>query len=134
MRETSLFARLHPSLVRTLWIAYWVALFCLMHIPKDDLPDVHISNLDKVVHLTGYALLGLLCGGNAQRRSAMIDSGWYVKWACIFATYAAFDELTQPLVNRTAGLDDWVADMLGIAVAFAVLRFSTRSGHIEPQH
>ena len=35
----------------------------------------------------------------------------------VMAAYGAFDELTQPLVGRTAAWADWGADVLGAVVA-----------------
>jgi len=36
------------------------------------------------------------------------------------AAYGAFDELTQPLFGRSASWGDWLADMVGAAVAVIV--------------
>ncbi len=116
-------ARWPAGRLRSVWVVYWVCLFGLMHVPREHLPTVRVSHLDKVVHVTGYALLGLLGGGYAQRRGAATGAGWYIKWLAVYAVYAAFDELTQPMVGRSATLADWSADIVGVVIAFAVIRF-----------
>lgn len=104
-----------------MWLACWVGLFAVMHTPGDRLPKIHISNLDKAAHVIGYLLLALLGGATARRAGATMGVGWYVRWFMVYAVYAAADELTQPLVRRTADVFDWVADMAGVTLAMAIV-------------
>ncbi len=114
-------SRLKPGTLRLVWIVYWIALFAVMHTPRTALPKVHTSNLDKFAHVTGYLLLGLFCGVAALRANVAIGRSWFTKWIVIFGMYAAFDELTQPLVNRSADVADWVFDMIGLTVAMVLV-------------
>ncbi|MEE9294202.1 MAG: VanZ family protein [Phycisphaerae bacterium] len=115
-------ARRSAVLAGRLWIVYWVAFFAIMHTPRQHLPHVRVSYIDKVAHVTGYALLGLLGGAYAQRAGVKRGKAWYAKWLLVYALYAAVDELTQPYVNRSANLSDWVADVIGVVIAFVVVR------------
>ena len=118
-------ARRSPVLAGRLWIAYWMALFAIMHTPRQHLPDVSVSYIDKVAHVTGYALLALLGGAYAQRAGVKKGTAWYAKWLLVYALYAAVDELTQPYVNRSASVSDWVADIIGVVIAFVVVRLDS---------
>ncbi len=123
MRENSVLARWSPAQVRRVWIVYWVALFALMHTPRERLPEVRFSTLATTVHVTGYALLGLLGAAFAERSGTPIGAGWYGKWLLIYAVYAAADELLQRIVDRSPDARDWAADMFGVVVAFAIVRW-----------
>jgi VanZ family protein len=124
--DVSLVNRWTSTRVTSAWVLYWIALFFVMHTPKEHLPTTRVSNIDKAVHVTGYALLALLGGVHAQRRGRSMGVGSCVVWFLVYAVYAVFDELTQPLVNRTAAVDDWLADMIGVAMGLAVVLYSSR--------
>ena len=114
-------AWLGPSLLRFAWITHWVLLFAAMHTPRQHLPQINVSGLDKVVHFLGYALLALFGGAYARRAGIRRDRFWFGKWFLIYAMYAAADELLQPFVNRSADVADWIADVSGILAAFFVV-------------
>lgn len=118
-------ARWSPRLVGRLWIVYWVALFAIMHTPRQHLPHVNVSYIDKAAHVTGYALLGLLGGAYAQRTGVKRGTAWYAKWLLVYGLYAAVDELTQPYVNRSASVSDWIVDIIGVVLAFVVVRLDS---------
>ncbi|MCZ6698214.1 MAG: VanZ family protein, partial [Planctomycetota bacterium] len=71
---------------------------------------------DKMLHTIGYAILGFLTAwmigqagvGDRWRASALSLAGLFV--------YAAFDEMTQPLVGRSCEFSDWLADAAGAAI------------------
>jgi VanZ family protein len=96
---------------------YWVALFILLHIPIQS--PVKISNADKVAHLVLYGTLAtLLC-------LWMATSGrltWKRMFQCyaFLAIYAVVDELLQIPVGRSCEAADWLADMIGIGLAFLI--------------
>lgn len=111
---------------------YWLLLFALTHWPKDRLPDTpRIPASDKVVHFLGYAILAALLLWAAQtaaetwprwrggacwlRRGAMLV-------LAVVLVYGVFDELTQPLVGRTADVLDWVADAAGALCGLLLVR------------
>ncbi len=105
-----------------LLVVAWLAAFTLTHIP---LPQpIGLPTSDKTAHLIGYAGLATLL--------------WAVLWshdrsagtrmaACLvgLAVYGAFDELTQPLVNRHADVADWIFNVAGTALAVAILETLT---------
>jgi VanZ family protein len=105
--------------VKVVWFGYWIVLFGLMHTPKSRLPRVEIYQLDKVVHFLGYALLTAFGVVHARISGCLIDRHWTARWILISTLYAAFDELTQPIVNRSADGWDVVADLCGVATVLA---------------
>jgi len=114
-----------PSRVRLVWGLYWVAMFVVMHIPKNKLPTVRVPGLDKTVHFICYGVLAVLCAWSAVRGGAALTGRWYGKWILVIAMYAVADEMLQGLavVNRTPDLADWVADVAGVVVGFGVVGF-----------
>ncbi len=117
--------------LRIIWIVYWVALFVVMHTPKPDRVRLPASHLDKVIHFGVYAVLAALCAMVAGHGGRKLTFKWYFAWTLIFASYAAADELLQPLVNRSASLWDWLADLAGVIVAFAVIAWRSRRRQIH---
>lgn len=113
------------SHIRLVWGLHWFGMFVVMHIPKNNLPTIHVSGLDKQVHFVCYGVLALLCAWSALRGSVVLTGRWYAKWLLVFALYAVVDELLQGLavVNRTPDVSDWVADMAGVVVVFGVVGF-----------
>jgi len=114
--------------IAVLLCLYWVALFYGTHtkLPPGLLP----GNSDKVVHFLSYGGLGALF---MSLRATRGTYGWYsvvARWF-VLAGYGAFDELTQLLVNRTADVLDWSADICGAAVGLGLVtlfvRYSRRS-------
>jgi hypothetical protein len=91
----------------------------LTHIPPEDIPpilQVHIP--DKVEHLVAYGLIAgfFLLSLKRPVRLALLLIG-----LAALAVIGALDETTQPLVNRTCDLWDYVADLTGIALACVIL-------------
>ncbi|MHC4982199.1 MAG: VanZ family protein [Planctomycetota bacterium] len=97
--------------------ASWVAAFVLTHLPAKRLPPLGVK--DTALHSVGYFvitslfLLSIFARGTSRLRRAALVFG-------IMITYAAIDEITQPLVNRYAALADWLADAIGAAAAIVV--------------
>jgi len=95
----------------------WSAALVVTHLPRSSLRTIPAN--DKVLHGVGYFVLAcalavtLLLHGHAFRRRAVAVS-------IAAAAYGAFDELTQPLFGRSASWVDWLADMVGAAVAVIV--------------
>lgn len=104
--------------LRVVFVAYWIALFGVTHLPKlPHYPGPRYN--DKIVHAAAYALLaGLAVGAWRIGRGSAARSA--VIWFVVLAVYAAVDELLQPLVGRSCTLGDWLADTVGVAVAVAV--------------
>lgn len=97
---------------------YWLAMFAATHLP------IKVAALpggtDKVIHVGLYALLAALLAITWQCSAGRLTAR-HLRWAWIaLAAYAAFDELTQIPVGRTASWADWLADLVG-ALAGLVL-------------
>ena len=104
--------------LRIIFVAYWITLFGLTHLPK--LPAYPGPRYkDKLAHAAAYALLtGLALGawqaaGRSAARSAVV-------WFAVLSGYAAIDELLQTLVGRSCTLGDWLADTTGVALVAAI--------------
>lgn len=104
-------------------ILYWIGIFTLTHTPHIERfrPERwHFKHEDRVVHYLLYAgwawcwrALLLATRGRVTRP----DLAWIVAGG---AAYGVFDELTQPLVGRTAELADWLCDLAGLLTVAVV--------------
>jgi len=99
------------------WIAlsigYAAGIFAASSIPLSDLPLLSASGLDKVIHAIEYALFFFLV------RKAALGRTWIA--LIITILYAGSDELHQAFVpGRHAGIDDFGADLVGIALMAAL--------------
>jgi VanZ family protein len=114
------------------WVGYWALLFVVMHVPKVPGADLVLRLGDKVLHAAAYFVLGLLGGWAALRLKRQIDARWMARWGLIYATYAAADELLQPLIGRVCQFSDWLADVLGVVAALVLIcRLSSARGRRE---
>ena len=109
----------------------WLGAFLASHVPPARAPDLGAE--DKTLHAVGFFAL------TTAFWLALFVRGWAgprrVAVALVtMAAYAAFDEITQPLVGRYAEWSDWLADVVGSTVAvsaaemFLVLRRRLRRG------
>ncbi len=99
--------------------AYWVTLFLLTHLPVEQLPMPNIS--DKVLHLGAYGGLGGLLVVAYWVRPG-ISRGRQLAWLLLLlAAFGAVDELLQIPVGRNGDVLDWLADVIGAALAVAIL-------------
>jgi len=110
----------HPFLYRVrsralvLCAVVWVSAFVATHIPVPPVAGPRIS--DKWLHGIGYfVLFSMLAATLAGHRAPRLRR--IVGVLVVTAVYGAFDEVTQPLVGRTASLGDWTADVIGGALA-----------------
>lgn len=120
---------------------YWILLFTATHVPID--PNVIGPGNDKTLHVVGYSGLALLFGVMLATRMsprhrfgeegaiAPNDSPFWPRFPflgafVLLAIYAAFDELTQPLVGRTCDIYDWLADCAGIMIGLFVVAVVSR--------
>lgn len=108
----------------TWWPAILWAVFIigLTSLPAGRLPQgPAIPGIDKLVHFTLYAVLGVLVGRGAGSRVGALAA---------IATMAAFggaDEWHQQWVpGRSADIADWMADAAGAASGFAFQRARVR--------
>lgn len=100
-------------------IVAWLAAFAATHWPLAHPPHIQVS--DKTLHVVGYFTLAtvfwlmLLAYGRAAPARACLTG-------IVMAAYGGFDELTQPMFNRFASVEDWVADLCGIVIAMAAMQ------------
>jgi len=99
--------------LRIVFLAALAGAFVVTHIPRLAVgtPD---SPIDKLVHASGYGVLAALL---------LLARWWRPVWPALaaFAAWAALDEVTQaiPGLGRSADLEDWFADLAGMAIAAA---------------
>jgi len=94
--------------------AAWAGAFVATHVPASGLTGLHGS--DTQMHLLGYmGLAGLFWLLRRLQSHSVARRGPVV--LAVLMVYGVLDELTQPLVGRSAGMLDWLADATGIALA-----------------
>lgn len=120
------------------FVVYALAVVIATHWPKLQIDSPYVDRPDLVIHIVvfgGWAMALLLSGllrAADPRRRAM--HAWVIS-----AVYAAIDELTQELpgIYRTAGVDDWAANVTGITIAcaawLAFSRWSSRRKILRPR-
>jgi VanZ family protein len=100
-----------------LLVVVWLGAFAGTHVPAYGLPSLSIG--DKSAHLIGYAvlaavfLLTLRAHDVPPARRAILA-------LLILAAYGVFDELTQPIIGRTAEFFDWLGDVGGTVIAIVL--------------
>ena len=96
-----------------------LVVLALTHVPGSALPSwVTGTHIDKIQHFFAYGAIAFLFFTSFRR-----PPGWRTM-AIVLALGAligAADELTQPLVQRTASPYDWAADVAGIMFVGVVL-------------
>ncbi len=93
-----------------------VSVLTLTHLPQDPTPKVLQDgpfHIDKIEHVFAYGTIGALSILALRRRRARL----VMLVLAVLATVALLDEMTQPLVGRTASLWDYLADLTGVAVS-----------------
>lgn len=109
---------------------YWLAMFAATHLPFQTTPQGDPYSLDKLQHITAFAVFALLlCTAGAT--IGISSRPLYLSVIGLIATYAALDEISQRFVaERTPDFFDWLADMVGALlgiIAFATFRKIARS-------
>ncbi len=100
---------------------YWTAIFVGTHMPD----GVRVLGAfdDKLLHFAAFAGLAFLLAATLAALRRRRGTAW-LPWT-IAAVYGCVDELSQMAVpGRHAGVDDWIADVLGAGVgvfAFGLL-------------
>jgi VanZ family protein len=114
--------------VIVLTLCYWTFMFIATHLPAKQVPGGVSPKYDKIEHLTGFALLGvLLCTIGAIRGSQVV-------WTCttvlvVVALYGVIDELTQSFSpGRTPDLRDWQFNMFGAAIGVGIFCLARLAG------
>jgi len=94
-------------------VAFTAIVLLLTHIPKEAMPlRLQENSHDKLHHVVAYGGITFLF-----ILSVKVSSNPFLFSLLFFAILAIgiVDEVTQPLVNRTASLADIVANFIGIA-------------------
>lgn len=100
----------HRTLIQILAILYLALVLTLTHLPRvGPLPD--IPGKDKTIHFIAYLLAAVLVLWGFLRRPDLTHAACFILGLLLLG---AVDEITQPLVNRTCDLRDWLADAAGI--------------------
>jgi hypothetical protein len=120
-------------------MTYLIALLVITHIPmgnffSDSLFNWDVENWeqDKLAHAAAYAILAALFTAlPLVRMRAEADESCDTiigeseicqvgVIAAILAGVGLIDELTQPIFGRSFTVDDWIADLIGIAIGQAI--------------
>ena len=97
--------------------AYAVVLMVFLLLPSDSLPKIRILSVEKLWHFLTYFILTLALMLSFREGSYRI---WFSRrWSFILAMiHGGISEILQEFIpGRTAGIDDWIANCLGIAAA-----------------
>jgi VanZ family protein len=108
------------SRARTLALFYFLALCIGTHIPS--VSHESISDIDKVLHFSGYAGLTLLVLIGWELTIGVLEPKHYFAVWLAGTLYGALDEWTQIPVRRTCDMNDWLADVLGIVCGLVLFR------------
>lgn len=108
-----------PSRRAVCWFAalWTLAIVVALSIPGDDVPDVDVVAIDKVVHaavFAGFAVLWMAAlGGSVARRAAVV--------AATGVAFAVLSELYQGWLpwERTPDVLDAAADVAGLLLGMA---------------
>lgn len=109
-----------------LWLGWMVVIAASSHVPGASLPGDPFEGADKAVHGTVYAVLGVLgAGALARLRPQWPRPMWSSTALLVGAAFGAADEYHQGFVaGRQASMEDWLTDLLGLALAVIVARAS----------
>lgn len=105
-------------------VTFTAIVLLLTHIPKEAMPPRFQENsLDKLHHVVAYGVITFLF-----IISVKVPSTPFLFSLLFFAILAIgiVDEVTQPLVNRTASLADIVANFIGIATVLLLSMVGSR--------
>ncbi len=105
---------------RLAFAIYAVALFAATHYPNLRVRVGDIERPDLIIHMLAFGgwctlLIAAEFFGPWRRYRSLLAA------AVVSAIYACFDEFTQgiPFLNRTVGLDDLAANLLGVSLVAA---------------
>ncbi len=101
-------------------ILFTAAVLVFTHLPQEIMPSpLQKDGVDKLQHVLAYGVITFLFLISLRTSPTILSA---LLLFLVVSAIGAFDELTQPFVNRTASVADLVADIVGI---LAVLFFST---------
>jgi len=104
---------------RLLLAGYWLTLLVATHLPKQ-VAGLPTNQADKLIHFAAYAVLAWLLAMAWQASVGRLNARHLkLVWLAV-VFFGAIDEVTQPLVGRTASVADWLADAAGAVVGLLV--------------
>ncbi len=117
-----------------LLIAYVLLVFTVSSIRFAHPPGPEFHLKDKLVHITEFAVLGLLLFRAFRWSVSPSKLATFVFLLALGMTVGAMDEMIQSQVpGRSMDVFDWLADSLGTAVGVGVWVF-TPLGHRSREH
>lgn len=97
-----------------------LAAFTLTHVPPPKHP-IPVLIHDKTLHVIGFTGLGFFTLWRQATRRRPLGLRLVLFWYFSLLTYAAFDEVTQPLTGRSCEVLDWCADATGAVFGLAIV-------------
>ncbi|MFB6261549.1 MAG: VanZ family protein [Thiohalorhabdaceae bacterium] len=107
-----------------LWVLWMVLIALTSHVPGEVAPSLPFEGADKVAHIVVYFVLGILGVGAVARLRLDWPRPLVGSTALLVgALFGALDEYHQSFVpGRDMSMDDWLTDLLGLALAVIVAR------------
>jgi VanZ family protein len=106
--------------------------FTLTHIPPPS-RAIPILKHDKTLHVIGFTGLAFFTLWRQATGDRRMRFRQVLFWYFSLLTYAAFDEVTQPLAGRSCEILDWCADASGAAIGLTIVylwhRHAIRGGN-----
>jgi len=102
------------------WLVMVAAAFTLTHLPPANLP-IPAGLHDKTLHIVGFTGLGFFTLWRQATGRRPLPGRLVLFWYFSLLTYAAFDEVTQPLTRRSCDVLDWCADAVGAMIGLAIV-------------
>lgn len=117
---------LRRKLIIIALLFYWLTIFTLTHIPVPQIVcKANVS--DKTLHLGAYLILVFLLWFAVSPDKKVNWNEAKVWWVfLITAGYGGLDEILQSFVGRGCDINDFLADLVGVAlglILFSFLRF-----------
>ncbi|WP_428390137.1 VanZ family protein [Mucisphaera sp.] len=108
---------------RWLLAVYWPSLFVATHWPGLTLPEGSpVLQTDKLVHVVVFGVLAWLALRSHLLTRWLGEHGGALATTAVVLVYAVVDEYTQQFVNRYTGVEDAVANAIGVLGAYLVSR------------
>lgn len=103
---------------------YGSFLFYVLWLPKDSLPVSKLLSPDKIYHAGAYFVLTLIVYITLLKYdiNVLLLGKWALGLCIIHASLSEFFQKFSP--GRSSGWDDWVANLVGIFIAFMFIRIA----------
>lgn len=115
--------KIKPKYLKTLLLIWALLIMTLSSLPADKLPILDGINIDKLLHLTVYFVLGRLMFLN-QRNGTL---GSFSKHQLLLAAvlFASLDEAQQAFIpNRSVSVYDLSANTAGLIISYFISKIT----------